>query len=225
MRLTPDLIAHVQRAMEDPGPLPGVPHFDDSDYEKVVTSLLADAPGNEPLRVFAYGSLIWNPEYEVARDQPGIVYGWHRAFCMRMERYRGTQSNPGLMLGIDRGGSCRGIVHEIACEDCAQALHKLVRRELITKPCTYSARWLPVRVAGRTVRAISFVIDRQGRFYEHGMSLERAAKRLAFAFGHLGSNAEYLMNMVRHLELYGIRDRNMCRLERMVAKEILAATR
>lgn len=222
MRLTPDLIAHVHRPLEDPGPLPGIPHFDDSDYAKVVDQLQAQAPKGQPLRVFAYGSLIWNPEYEVARDYPGTVYGWHRAFCMRMERYRGSRSNPGLMLGVDRGGSCRGIVHDVACEDQEEILNLLVRRELITKPCTYSARWLPVRVSGKTVEAISFVIDRGGRFYEAGLSPEATAARLASAVGHIGTNAEYLMNMVRHLEVYGIHDRNMSRLEKLVAQRILA---
>jgi len=222
MRLTPELIAHVHRPMEDPGPIPGVPHFGDSDYADIVDALLSQAMAGEPLRVFAYGSLIWNPEYRVERIVHGTVHGWHRAFCMRLERFRGSRDQPGLMMGLERGGSCRGIVHEVAYSDRRDVLDALVRREMITKPCTYSARWLPVRTAEGTRPAISFTINRAGRFYEGGLSLEAVAHRLAGAVGHLGTNAEYLMNTIQHLEQYGIRDRNLCALEKLVAERILA---
>ncbi len=222
MRLTPELIARVHRTITDPGPIPGIPHYGDADYAGVVEELMSQAPEGEPLRVFAYGSLVWNPEYSVNRIAHGTVYGWHRAFCMRLERFRGSQDQPGLMMGLERGGSCRGIVQEITSTDPRETLDALVRRELITKPCTYSARWLPVRAPGGTVMAVSFTIDRRGRFYEGGLSLEAVAHRLADAVGHLGTNAEYLMNTVRHLEKHGIRDKNICALEKLVAARILS---
>ena len=221
MFLTPELIARIHRTMEDPGPIPGVPHFGDSDYAEIVEELLSRAPVGEPLRVFAYGSLIWNPEYQVDRVVHGTAYGWHRSFCMRIERFRGTRDQPGLMMGLERGGSCRGIIQEILTRNPSKILNVLVRREMITKPCTYSARWLPIRTLHGTVSAISFTIDRAGRFYEGGLPLEAVARRLAGAVGHLGTNAEYLMNTIRHLEKYGIRDRNICALERLVAEKIM----
>lgn len=220
MRLTPDLIARVHRPMEDPGPIPGVPHFDDTDYAKIVETLISAAPVGEPLRIFAYGSLIWKPEYDVNKIVHGTAFGWHRAFCMRMLRYRGSADQPGLMMGLERGGSCRGIIHEVATTNPQDVLDALVRRELITKPCTYSARWLPVRTPEGVLSAITFTIDRAGRFYEGGLPPETVAERLAAAVGHIGTNAEYLMNTIRHLERFGIRDKNLCLLEKLVAEKI-----
>ena len=199
-----------------------MPHYSDEDYADVIEMLMSQAPVGEPLRVFAYGSLLWNPEYAVDRGIHGTVYGWHRAFCMRLERFRGSREQPGLMMGLERGGSCRGIVHEITTQDPREILDALVRRELITKPCTYSAGWLPVRTPGGAVSAVSFTFDRQGRFYEGGLSLEAVAQRLASAVGHMGTNAEYLMNTIQSLETHGIRDRNMCALEKLVAERILS---
>jgi len=220
MRLTPELISRVHRPVDDPGPIPGIPHLDEAEYDRIVEVIMSQAPQGEPLRVFAYGSLIWKPEYAVDREVHGTVYGWHRAFCMRILRFRGSIDQPGLMMGLERGGSCRGIVHEISSSDPRQALGALVRRELITKPCTYSARWLPVRTHEGTNLSVSFTIDRAGRFYEGGLSLEDVAHRLASAVGHLGTNAEYLMNTIRCLEKHGIRDKNICALEKLVARKI-----
>lgn len=222
MRLTPDLIERIHRPMKDPGPIPGVPHYCDNEYADIVEALMIEAPTKTPLRIFAYGSLIWNPEYDVDKITHGTAYGWHRAFCMRLLRFRGSQDQPGLMMGLERGGSCRGIVHEVITTKPQDILDNLVRREMITKPCTYSARWLPIRTTEGVVSAISFTIDRAGRFYEGGLSLEDVAHRLSGAVGHLGTNAEYLMNTIRHLEQFGIHDRNLCALEKLVAERILS---
>ena len=222
MRLTPELISLVHEEMEDPGPVPDVDHMDDEDYARVVASLLRDVDKTVPIRGFAYGSLMWNPECDVQASEIGMVHGWHRSFCMRLPRYRGTVDQPGLMMGLDRGGSCRGLVQTLDRAKAAASLDDLVRRELITKPCTYSARWLTVRTDRGPVRAITFVIDRKGWSYEGGLCPETTAKRLAHAVGHIGTNAEYLMNTVQHLEDLGIKDRNLCRLERLVAHEIAA---
>lgn len=222
MRLTNELISKVYQEVTGPGPVPNVAHMDDRDYAKVARQLIAQASTDGPIRIFAYGSLMWNPECDVRSSDIGIVYGWHRAFCMRMIRYRGSVHRPGLMMGLDRGGSCRGLIQTIDGSNVEDTLNVVLRRKLITKPCTYSARWLPVRTDKGSVRALTFVIDRTGHFYEGGLCQKTTAKRLAHAVGHLGTNAEYLMNTVRFLEGIGIRDRNLCSLEKLVAQEILA---
>jgi len=220
MRLTKALISKVYRDMDDPGPVPDVAHMDDEDYARTVAFLARQHLTNEPLRVFAYGSLMWDPEYEVVDHEIGTAYGWHRAFAMRMERYRGTIDRPGLMMGLERGGCCRGQVHTVAPGDFFGSLNALVRRELITKPCTYSARWLTVRTSRGDVQAISFVLDPHGHFYEGQLCPNTTARRIAHATGHIGTNAEYLMNTVAHLEWMGIPDRNLEHLDHLVAQEI-----
>ncbi len=206
--------------MEDPGPVPGVTHFDDESYARIVEQILSAVPTGDPLRIFAYGSLIWKPEYTLDAAFQGTAFGWHRAFCMRLERFRGTCDEPGLMMGLERGGSCRGMVHEVRADDHQTCVDLLVRREMITTPCTYTPRWLRVKTEAGEVAALAFVIDRSGWSYEGGLSPYDVAERLACAVGHIGSNAEYLMNTVRHLEAIGVRDRNLSELDRLVAEMI-----
>ena len=109
LSLTPAHIARVYRAVEDAGAPPGQ-RMDDDDYAGWVARILATNPTPEsPTRVFAYGSLIWKPEIAHVGDQPGRLRGWHRAFCLRQVRFRGTPDAPGLMMTLDRGGQCREI--------------------------------------------------------------------------------------------------------------------
>src|SRR5215218_3255850 len=82
------------------------------------------------LWVFAYGSLMWNPEFEYVRSAPAMLRGYHRSFCVYSTRYRGTPEQPGLVLGLDRGGSCRGIAYQIAAAKVERMLHDLWEREM-----------------------------------------------------------------------------------------------
>ncbi|MBT4891029.1 MAG: gamma-glutamylcyclotransferase [Rhodospirillales bacterium] len=217
MRLTPELLEFIHQDVIDPGPIPDVEHFSDEEYAHVVDELEKQLPSSEPVRVFAYGSLIWNPEYEVKRSREGKVFGWHRAFCMHIERFRGSRDVPGLMMGLERGGSCRGVIHEISMSKRRQSLDSIVRREMITQPCTYEPRWLPVHSGDQVIMALAMIFDRKGVFYRGGLDLDVVAERISKAVGHLGSNAEYLMNTNRHLEEIGVTDRNLCKLEHKVA--------
>ena len=78
----------------------------------------------EPVWVFAYGSLMWNPEFEFAEARPGFLYGFHRSFCLYSRDYRGTPERPGLVLGLDRGGSCRGIVYRLPPDRIGEVLER-----------------------------------------------------------------------------------------------------
>ena len=126
------------------------------------------------------------------------------------------------MMGLERGGSCRGMIHEIPLSERRQSLDSIVRREMITTPCTYEPRWLRVHCGGEVVMALAFVFDHKGVFYRGGLAMDDVAERLSKAVGHLGSNAEYLMNTIRHLEDIGVTDRNLCKLEHRVASLIHA---
>jgi glutathione-specific gamma-glutamylcyclotransferase len=223
-RLTPELVALIARKVEDSGPAPGVVVHDEDDYEASLQALLAaGAWQGQDVWVFAYGSLLWNPAFEAAEQVSAVLPGWHRAFCIRLTRFRGTPEQPGLMMSLVPGGSCRGALFRIAGDQVIDSLRKLWRREMTVKPPNTPPRWVVARGAGRTaVRAIVFAADRKGRNYVSGLTGEEIASQLCRAAGHWGSGAEYLMQTVDQLERLGIRDTNLWRLQRLVAQQLMA---
>jgi cation transport protein ChaC len=223
MELTADLVGRVERLEPDPGPMPGLPQFSDADYDATVADLLA-RHSPDRLHVFAYGSLIWKPEFEIEMRARAIAHGWHRAFCLRLTRWRGTRERPGLMMSLDRGGCCNGLLCRLPDGDIEAQLHRLLRREMSSKPPANEPRWLDVETAGRAQRALAFVANPKGVNYCGKLAHEEVARILAGAAGHWGSGATYLFNTVTHLEEHGIRDRNLWRLQRLVAAEIRALT-
>ena len=114
MALTPDLVARVHRVVEDSGPLPGLVYHTEDDYDAAVQEMLASHSRAEDLWLFAYGSLIWKPEIEHVEERIGTARGWHRSFCLRLVRWRGTREQPGLMMALDRGGQCKGMAYRLA---------------------------------------------------------------------------------------------------------------
>jgi glutathione-specific gamma-glutamylcyclotransferase len=104
MALTPDLVAQVHRVLDDPGPNPNWVYHSEEDYDAVVQTLLTSRPDGPDTWLFAYGSLIWKPEMEHVEIRKGTARGWHRSFCFRIMRFRGTTHQPGLMMSLDRGG-------------------------------------------------------------------------------------------------------------------------
>jgi glutathione-specific gamma-glutamylcyclotransferase len=219
MALTPELVALVDRVEPDPGPEPGTTDPTDEQYDQIGRSLLSDRRGEE-LWVFAYGSLIWKPEFDFVEHRRAIASGWHRSFCLKLTRWRGTREVPALMLALDGGGSCSGICHRLPAEDHIGQLGRLVRREIDGHPATNVPRWIAVRMAEGTMRALAFVVDPKGRSYAGRLPLEEVAYITARAAGHWGSAAQYLQRTVAQLEEHGIRDRNLWRLQALVAAEI-----
>jgi glutathione-specific gamma-glutamylcyclotransferase len=191
----------------------------DVDYAELSVELTQEL-GCEPIRVFAYGSLIWKPEFEFSKHYLATLPGWHRSFCMQIERWRGTRDRPGLMMALDRGGSCRGVVYELKVENPLAQMERLLRREMTNKPPTNVPRWLTVTHDGGKLRALAFTSSRTSSSYMGRQSPDDIAKVLASAAGHWGSCAEYLFNTVSHLEELGIRDRGLWDLQQLVAQEI-----
>lgn len=223
MALTADLVARVERVEPDPGPEPGTSEHTDAEFDGLVEQLLSEYRP-EALWVFAYGSLIWNPEFTHVEQRPATAPGWHRSFCLKLTRWRGTRDLPALMLALDRGGSCNGIVYRLLAEDHFGQLGQLMRREIDANPPTNVPYWINVRTKDGPLRALAFVAAPDGRAYAGRLPLEQVAHTLAHAAGHWGSSAQYLFRTVSKLEESGIRDRNLWRIQDLVAQQIIAST-
>ncbi|MDP3195587.1 gamma-glutamylcyclotransferase [Tabrizicola sp.] len=221
LSLTPDHIARVHRVVADAGPAVGVEQQTDADYAGWVERILDAHPcPDRPIQLFAYGSLIWKPEMEHRAERPAVARGYHRAFCLRIHRFRGTVDEPGLMMALDRGGQCRGVIYELPPDDPALILDRLFRREFTVKPINSMPRWLTVETADGPLRALGFVMNRDSPYYAGRLPPEAVARTLSRACGHWGSGAEYLLNTVTQLDARGIRDAGLWRLQGLVAEEI-----
>lgn len=154
--------------------------------------------------VFGYGSLMWRPGFDCLEAVPAALHGYHRAFCVYSRHHRGTPDRPGLVLGLDHGGSCRGLAFRIAAGDADSVRAYLHERELVGyayTPMTLSVHTLRGRVA-----AYVFVADPQHPHYAGDLGLQRAAEIIIGAKGVAGLNRDYLINTVRRLEQLGFVD-------------------
>ena len=177
------------------------------------TPLPLDADGS--LYVFGYGSLIWRPGFAYSAAHPALLRGYHRRFCIWSRSYRGTPEAPGLVLGLDRGGACRGVAFRVPGPDAAAVLDYLQEREMPrSEEAVYERRVLRVSLldgAGRDVRAVAFVVDRTRASYCRPEA-DVAAAAIARGLGQMGPNREYLLNTVAHLRAMGVRDAGLDRI-------------
>jgi cation transport protein ChaC len=189
----------------------------DAEIEADLDAALAlHAPG-EDVWLFGYGSLMWNPAIEFAERRAGTVRGWHRRFCLWLQVGRGSPDNPGLMLALDRGGSCVGMLFRIPESDARAELLLAWRRELFTS--AYLSRWVTAMTDAGPVRAVTFVANRAHPRYAGWLDDALVARHLASATGSLGSCATYLAETVGALQSLGLRDRALERLQRMVVAQ------
>ncbi|QRM29619.1 gamma-glutamylcyclotransferase [Microvirga sp. VF16] len=220
MALTRDLVALVHRVLDDPGPEPGLVYHTEDDYDAIVQAMLSSHPAGDDAWLFVYGSLIWKPEVDHVEARRGTAHGWHRSFCFRITRFRATKDRPGLMMALDRGGQCQGLLYRLPGASLQAQLGKLFRREFTAKPPNSMPRWIRVTIEDGPVTALTFVMNRKAPAYVGRLAPEEVADVLARACGHWGSGAEYLHNTVMHLEEHGIHDSNLWRLQKLVAAKI-----
>lgn len=162
---------------------------------------------NDELWVFGYGSLVWNPGFEVAEAQVARLGGFHRSFCMWSIHHRGSEGDPGLVLALDAqdGGHCDGVALQVPRAQHDDTMAYLRERELISS--AYLEQFCDIDLTdGRKVRAVTYVIDADHVQYCGDLTLERQAQVIAKAVGGRGANTEYLYNTVQHLGEYGIED-------------------
>ena len=221
LHLTEALVARVERHEPECDGARGVPWIAEDAFARHAARLLAEA-GEGPVWTFAYGSLIWKPAFEAADAVPCVLHGWRRSFCIHLESWRATPDQPGLMLALARGGSCRGMAYRLPDAGRLEAMEALLRREIGYEVDLASVRWLTVRGAAGVMRALVFYAAPLDPAIHICLPMEEQARRIARAAGHMGSCAAYLHHTVRHLEQLGIRDGYLWKLQRLVAEEIAA---
>jgi cation transport protein ChaC len=164
--------------------------------------------GSDDFWVFGYGSLMWQPGFPHTAAVPAVLRGYHRAFCVYSHHYRGTPEHPGLVLGLARGGSCRGLAFRVEPAREAAVRAYLDERELTGY--AYQPRTVPVSTdAGTVVSAYTFVADPRHPLYAGERSVDEAAAIIVDAIGAAGLNRDYLINTVRRLEREGFVDRHL----------------
>ena len=223
MDLTAALVALVERTEPDPGPEPGTTEHTDEDFEQMADAVLAEYDP-EDFWVFAYGSLIWSPEFPINEQRRAVARGWHRSFCLKLTRWRGTREVPALMLALDRGGTCVGIAFRLPAGDNRAQIVTLLKREIDANPPTNVPRWIEVSTERGRLKALAFIALPKGNAYAGKLSLPEVASVLSRAAGHWGSAAQYAFNTITKLEEHGIRDRNLWQLQKLMAAEISAAS-
>lgn len=159
---------------------------------------------HQDLWIYGYGSLMWNPGFPYVEDRPALIHGYHRSLCVQSTSYRGTPDNPGLVLGLDRGGSCCGRAFLVAAKHVNATLAYLDEREQVTK--VYCPHFIDAQLNdGRTVTTYTFVVRREHEQYVK-LSIDEQARLVAAGKGDRGTALEYLANTVEHIDELGISD-------------------
>jgi len=177
----------------------------------------------EEFWVFAYGSLMWRPGFEYEERQGALLHGVHRALCVYSYVHRGTPQKPGLVLGLDRGGACRGIAFRVAAEKWPDTLRYLREREQVTM--VYREARQPIVLLGNVPRkttALVYVVDRSHPQYAGKLSLARQLIHVRDARGGSGPNPDYIINTAAHLRELGLRDHALDWLaEKLLSIEVI----
>jgi len=198
-------------------PPPGVRLRSDEELQESLEQTLREHPPGDDLHIFGYGSLMWNPAMDAAHASVARVQGWHRSFCLRSFLGRGTMQEPGAMLGLDRGGACRGLLFRIEAPKVREELRLLWRREML--PGAYDARWVEACSGAGAVRALTFVVNRRHERYIGRHPIPDVARLICTGKGALGSSRAYFDATVEALEGLGIRDAGMERLRAAIRCE------
>lgn len=163
--------------------------------------------GQDDLWVYGYGSLVWRPEFDFVERRPALLRGYHRSLCLWSRVNRGTPERPGLVFGLDAGGSCRGMVYRIAAAQVPHTLTQLWKREMPSG--AYIPKWLACATEPSDVQALAFVMDREQAAYVSGLTHEQLIAIVCDAHGSYGSCTEYVLETAQALNDAGIHDRKL----------------
>ena len=171
--------------------------------------------------VFGYGSLIWRPGFAHVETRRARLFGYRRSLCVYSFVHRGTRQRPGLVLGLDRGGSCIGLACRVPGDLRDEVLAYLRERELVTS--VYLERTLDIRLDGngtearKTVKAVAYIVDRAHEQYAGALDAAHAAGVVRGGTGQSGRNEDYVLSTLEHLKALGIRDHWLEEVARRVA--------
>jgi glutathione-specific gamma-glutamylcyclotransferase len=173
------------------------------------------SPGD--LWVFGYGSLMWRPGFDFVERVPARLIGEHRALCVYSFVHRGTPEKPGLVLGLDRGGACRGIAFRVTENNRAATIAYLRAREQVTSVYREVKRsvWLQ-NEARQRVSALAYVVDRGHVQYAGRLSQAEQVRHVLQGHGQSGVNRDYVLATVQAIEAEGFRDPQLHRLAMML---------
>ena len=189
--------------------------LDDEQLSASLNATLAVKPKGAGWWIFAYGSLLWNPLFPVEEMRQATARGLHRRFCLWSLASRGTLEYPGLVLGLERGGTCRGVALRLPAPLALDELHLLWRREMVVG--SYRPKWVKVNAGGRELVALTFVVRRDHPQYAGKLSLDKEVEVLSTARGAFGSSGDYLERTRIALVAHGIADPYLDDLARRVA--------
>jgi cation transport protein ChaC len=169
------------------------------------------------LWVFGYGSLMWQPGFEFIEQAPARLIGEHRALCVYSFDHRGTPEKPGLVLGLDRGGACRGVAFRVAAKRRRDTVEYLRGREQTTHVYREVMRsvWLN-NEARQRVSALTYVVDRGHVQYAGRLSLPDQLRHVEQGHGRSGNNRDYVLSTVKSIEAQGFRDEQLHQLALML---------
>jgi cation transport protein ChaC len=174
---------------------------------------------DEDVWIFGYGSLMWRPGFAYSERHIATLRGYHRALCIYSHVHRGTPDRPGLVLGLDRGGSCRGVAFRVAAAAKEKTLAYLRAREQVT--AVYIEAEVPVvLIDGQRVEAITYVVDRTHRQYAGRLADTALLELVRQGVGQSGNNPDYVRATHEHLVELGLEDRTLAWLADMLDREI-----
>ena len=196
------------------------PVLSDEERARQIDEALTAAPHPDSIWVFGYGSLMWNPAFHFAERRTARIHGYHRQFCLWARAGRGSPERPGLMLGIEPGGSCNGVAYRIAPELVKSELDVLWRREM--NSMAYRPTWVAARTRDGAMSALTFAVNRAHERYIGDLDLVSTCRYLAQGAGPLGLCCDYLFETVAHLRELGVKDRHLEVLEAHVRMQCAA---
>jgi cation transport protein ChaC len=171
-----------------------------------------------PFWIFAYGSLMWNPSFDWDARHVALVRGYHRSFRLWSRINRGSPENPGLVLTLERGGSCRGLIYRIEPDRVHEEMHAIWTREMTFG--SYLPKWLNCEVGDGSFRALAFTVNRACSGYTGAIPVEAMVECMASARGRFGPSYEYLFKTSETLREHGIRDVRVEQLASLVKARI-----